>query len=193
MTVKRKIYLTAISFLIIFALAIILGILPLIKEIKRSSENLVFQKRALDFFQQQLMNLEDFQENYSFYQPTLERIEMSFVAAEAPVNFIEFLEREAQESELKIEIYPLILPLAKTDLWRSSSLRIMVGGPFSNCSAFLEKLEQSLYLVEVFQLTIERIEEEGPGRRFEGLSLGDVSFNISLKTFSGESPGEKKK
>lgn len=193
MTAKRKIYLTTISFLVIFALAIIFGILPLMAEIEKSSENLIFQKRALDLFQQQLMNLEDFQENYSFYQPTLARIEKSFVAAEAPVNFIEFLEREAQKADLKIEIYPLILPLAETDLWKSSGLRVTVAGPFSSCSRFLERLERAPYLLEIFQLNIERIGEKGPGKKFEGLAQGDVSFNISLRTFSGEPPEEKKK
>ena len=184
MTAKRKIYLTAMCFLVIFASAVIFGILPLMSEIKKSSGNLIFQKRALDLFQQQLMNLEDFQENYSFYQPTLERIENSFVASEAPVNFIEFLEREAQKSDLKIEIFPLTLPLAEIDLWQSSGLRVMISGPFPNCSRFLERLEQAPYLLEIFQLNIERIKGEGPGKKFEILALGDVSFNISLKTFS---------
>ncbi len=193
MTAKRKIYVTTICFLVIFALAIILGILPLMTEIEKSSENLIFQKRALDLFQQQLMNLEDFQENYSFYQPTLERIEKSFVATEAPVSFIEFLEREAQKAVLEIEIYPLTLALAETDLWKSSGLRVMVAGPFSSCSRFLERLERASYLLEIFQLNIERIEGERSGKKFEGLDIGDVSFNINLKTFSGESPEEKKK
>jgi len=193
MTAKRKIYLTTICFLVIFALAVIFGILPLMSEIKKSSENLIFQKRALDLFQQQLMNLEDFQENYSFYQPTLERIEKGFVAAEAPVDFIEFLEREAQKSALEIEISPLILPLAKTDLWKNSGLRIMIAGPFSSCSRFLGRLEQAPYLLEIFQLNIERIKGEGQGKKFEDLAIGDVSFSINLKTFCGEPPEEKKK
>lgn len=193
MTAKRKIYVTTICFLVIFVLAVIFGILPSMVEIKKSSENLVFQKRILDLFQQQLMNLEDFQENYSFYQPTLERIEKSFVVSEAPIDFIEFLEREAQKAGLELEIYPLTLPLAETDLWKSSGLRIMIGGSFSSCSRFLERLEQSPYLLEIFQLNIERIGEKGPGKKFETLTLGDVTFNINLKTFSGEPPEEKKK
>ena len=193
MTAKRKIYVTTICFLVIFVLAVIFGILPLMTEIKKSSENLVFQRRVLDLFQQQLMNLEDFQENYSFYQSTLERIEKSFVVPEAPIDFIEFLEREAQKAGLEFEIYPLALPLAETDLWKSSGLRVMTAGPFSSCSRFLERLEQSPYLLEIFQLNIERIGEEGLGKKFETLVLGDTIFNINLKTFSGELPEEKKK
>ncbi|MBZ9572717.1 hypothetical protein KJA17_00775 [Patescibacteria group bacterium] len=182
MTAKRKIYIISICFFVIFTLAIIFGITPLVGEIKKSSENLIFQKRAFNLFQSQLKDLENFQKNYSLYQSTLERIEKSFVVLEAPIDFIEFLEKEAQKSDLKIEISPLTLPPAETDPWGSTGFQISVGGPFPSCLKFLERLERSPYLVEIFQLNIERIEEKG-NRRFEGLSPGDVSFNIALKAF----------
>jgi len=186
MTAKRKIYIISICFLVIFVVAIIFGVTPLLKEIKKSSENLVFQKRALNLFQSQLVDLENFQKNYSLYQPTLERIEKSFVASEAPIDFIEFLEREAQKSGLKIEISPLTLSLIKTDPWWSTGFRVFVGGSFPSCLRFLEILEQAPYLIEIFQLDIERIGEKGRGGRFGGLVSGDVNFNIALKTFYGD-------
>ena len=183
MTAKRKIYIISTCFFVIFVVAIIFGITPLLKEIKKSSENLVFQKRALNLFQSQLVDLENFQKNYSLYQPTLERIEKSFVVSEAPIDFIEFLEREAQKSGLKIEISPLTLSPSETDPWWSTGFQISIGGPFPSCLGFLERLEQSAYLIEIFQLNIERIGEKGRAGRFEGLSPGDISFNIALKTF----------
>lgn len=186
MTAKRKIYITSICFFVIFLIAIIFGILPLLREMKKSSENLIFQKRALNLFQSQLSDLEGFQENYSFYQPTLEKIEKSFVDPEVPVDFIEFLEREAQKSGLQIEISPLTLLPTETDPWQSTGFQILVAGTFQSCLSFLERLEQSPYLVEIFQLNIERIEEKGRRRIFETLTLGDVIFNIALKTFYGD-------
>ena len=183
MNPKRKIYITSLCFLIIFSLAIIFGILPLLAELKKSSELLDFQKKALNLFQSQLIDLENFQQKYSLYQPTLERIEKSFVSPEAPVLFVEFLEEEAQKSDIEIEISPLTLSPAKTDPWQNIGFQVFIGGPFPNCLKFLERLEQSSWLVEIFQLNIHRIEEGGREKRLEGLLPGDVSFNISLKTF----------
>ncbi|MCD6500868.1 hypothetical protein J7K42_02525 [bacterium] len=192
MTAKRKIYLINLSFLTVFCLGIIFGVLPLLAEIKKSSEDLRFQKRAFNLFQNQLTDLENFQKDYSSYQSTLEKIKKSFVSPDVPIRFIEFLEKEARESEIEIEIFPLTFSSPQSDSWKSTGFRIFVGGPFSNCLRFLERLEQSSYLVEIFQLNIERMGEKGQ-RRFESLSPGDVIFNISLKTFSGETPDEKEK
>jgi len=193
MTAKRKIYLTVLVFVSIFAVLITFGVLPQIRELKKVSQNLVFQKNKLNLFQNQLASFEDFKKNYILYQPNLEKIKKSFIDPKIPIDFIEFLERESKKEGVQIKIYPLSVSPAKTDPWKSIGFRILVGGTFPNCLRFLGKIEQSSYLFEIFQANIERIGKERQKREFENLSSGDVYFQILLKAFSGKALEKKKK
>ncbi|MDI6883307.1 MAG: hypothetical protein QMC93_02430 [Patescibacteria group bacterium] len=181
---KKKIYLTPLIFGIFLLIFIFLGLLPQIKNLKKSSEDFVFQKNTLNLIESQIGNFQDFQENYSFYQLTLEKIKESFVDLEAPVNFIEFLERESKDSNVEIKISSSVSSPIKSDFWQELGFQILIGGAFSNCLRFLERLERGPYLVEISQLNIQRIEERTPQRDLEGLLKGDVIFSSEFKVFS---------
>lgn len=183
---KNKIYLVLILWIIIFGVLLKFGIFSLVKELNRTSEEFVFQKKALELFQLRVEDFKNFQGNYSFYQTILKKIENSFVNQEAPIDFIKFLEKEAENLNLSKEISPLNIPQRETDIWLPVAFSVTLGGPFSDCLKFLERLEQSHWLIEISQLNIKRVEEEKGKQKFEGLSLGEVTFAITLKTFSSE-------
>lgn len=174
-SIKKKIYITLLCFAIVFGILIKFGTLPSIETLKRNSQALSLQKRALNLFQNQVEDLKDFQKEFSQYQAILEKVNHSFVAREAPINFIEFLEREAQNLNLPIEISPLNITQKKTDPWVPVAFSISFAGTFPDCLRFLERLEQSSWLIEISQLNVERISEE---------KTGDVSFSLTFKAFS---------
>ena len=173
--IKRKIYIALLCFAVVFGILIKFGILPSIEAIKRNSRALNLQKRALSLSQNQFKDLGDFKNDFSQYQAILEKVDRSFVDKEAPINFIEFLEREARNLNLPIEISPLNITQKKTDPWVPVAFSISFAGAFPDCLKFLERLEQSPWLIEISQLDIKRISEE---------KTGDVSFSLTIKAFS---------
>ena len=184
---KKKIYLILIIWVVLFGILIRFGLLFFIREFEKTSQGLAFQKRALQFFQLRIEDFENFQKNYSLYQPVFEKIDSSFVNREVPIEFIKFLEEEAKSSDLLIEISPLGIKPTKTDPWIPVGFQVSLEGPFSNCLRFLERLEQSSFFVEINQLDVRRIEEKKARlKESEGLKTGDVSFILKFKAFSEE-------
>jgi len=190
---RQKIYLTSVLFGILFLLLIIFGILPSLGKVKKSSQELSFQKSTLNLFQSQLEDLRDFQKKFTSYQSLLAKLENSFVVKEAPIRFIEFLEKEAKSSDISLEIVPLNLKPSEVDLWFPLGFSLSFGGSFPDCLRFLERLERGPFLVEISQLNIGRISEKSTWqRKFENLQPGDVYFTLTLKVFSSPLPLEEK-
>lgn len=170
---EKKNYFVLALWLIFLGVLIILILLPSIGEVKNTSERIVFQKKALSFFRERIEDFENIEKDYPFYQPVIEKIGASFVDLEVPVKFIEFLERTAKDFGLIIKVSPFNAPFKEDDIWLSVGFQISLKGDFSDYLRFLEKLEQSSWLVEILQLNIRKTKE-------------DISFNLTLKVFSNK-------
>ncbi len=133
------------------AIFIALVIYPLFSEIQKESRDLVFQKAKLAELGQKIQNLNEFQKSYQSYRDDLDKAEELLINSSEPVNFIEFLEEEAQRSELGIEILPFT-PEKKGEFWPSMNFKLTLRGSFDNFLEFLEKLESAPYLIEILSL-----------------------------------------
>lgn len=152
---------------------IVFIIYPLFSGIQKESENFVSQKRELAELERKTQNLEAFQKSHQDYLPNLEKMEELFINSSEPVNFIEFLEREAKEADLDIEILPFT-PEREGKLWPSMNFRLTLIGSFDNFLKFLERLESVSYLVDILNLNVtERIKDE-PG----------VEISLLIKTYA---------
>lgn len=190
---KRKIYLTLLSFAILCILIMGFGFSPIFSSIKNSAQDLALKKATLELLESRLSSSKQFQENYPILKRELSKIEDSFIALEAPIGFMEFLESEAQKTNLEMVVSPLSFLSTGSDPWSSVGFRVMVGGRFSDCSRFLERLEQSPWLIEIYRLNIERISERVKGATaLKNLTIGNVVFTFHLKAFSGKIPSEEK-
>ena len=186
-TAKQKIYLTLVLFGAMFLILIIFGFLPFFKKVKTISQEFNLEKNTLDLVQTQLEELKDFQRKASSYHPFLEELQKLFVVEDAPISFIEFLEKEAKTSQLSLKINPLNIKPSEADPWIPVSFSVSLGGSFPSCLRFLDRLENSPWLVDIFQLNVERVSKKSSWqRKFESLQPGDVYFNLSLKAFSGK-------
>ncbi len=160
----KKIYLIGGILVIINLILIIFVIFPLINGIKKKSEDLVFQKTELILLEQKKENLVNLKKIYTARQTGLEKIEAVFVDPETPIDFISFLEETAKTSQASIKISLASETKEETDFGPALSFNISLEGPFPNFLKFLEKLENSLYLIEILDLNIRRLNGETPGR-----------------------------
>lgn len=169
---NKKIYFVLVIWIIFFAVLIEFGFLPFVKELKRSSQELAFQKKAQDLFQFQIENFKNLQENFPTFQPIIEKIDSSFVAEEVPIEFIEFLEYLTGDAGTSIKISPLRVTRSATDPWTPVGFNVFLEGPFPNCLRVLERLEQGPWFIEISKLDVGETKE-------------NVSFLSTFKVFSG--------
>ena len=110
--------------------------------------------------QLKIENLENFKSLYEKYRPSLEKVDNLFVDSEVPVEFIAFLEKTAEETQVEIGISSISLGKNADDLWSFNAFQITSNSSFPNFLKFLEKLETSPYLIRIQNLNIYRLAEE---------------------------------
>ncbi len=181
MNPKNKIYISLAIFITINLLFIVLLIYPFFKEIKKTSEELLLQKSNLLSFLEEIKNLKSSEEFYETNLENVEKIDEQFIDSEIPIEFIRFLEKNATDSQLSIEVSPLTAVKKETELWPSIFFQISTNGSFPNFLKFLEKLENGPYLVEVINLNLKRLVEE---KTKEEISSSGINAVFSIKVFT---------
>jgi len=172
MNLKTKIY-TLLFILGIVNLAMIIFVIyPLFKGIKENSQEFITQKENLALLRSEMTYLRNFEKIHMIQKDELEKINVLFANSEAPVNFISFLENTAQNCQLSITILPGGSQKSEKDPWSYLVFRISVSGTFSNFSRFLEKIENSCWLIDIFDLQIKKAKAE------------NISANFSIKVCS---------
>lgn len=151
---RKKLFLAVAILGIIIILFIVLIISPLFKEIKRNSEDFVFQKEGIVQLNLKIENLRKSQNLLKNYQDDFLKTEALFIDPETPVGFIEFLEKIAEETNLSIRIAPASLQKIKEDIWSSMNFQVILTGFYPDFSKFIEKLEAASYLIETQNLAI---------------------------------------
>lgn len=181
MNSKQKIYLSITTFGVIAVLLLSFGIYPLLKDIQKQSEDFISQKEKMASIQREMKNFKEIESSYKANQDNLNKIDELFVDPDVLMDFISFLEKNAQVSQLKIEISPLAQK-EEIEPWPSLSFNISALGSFPDFLKFLEKLENSSYLIEIFNLNIKRL-VEGEIKP-ETFSSGDINATFSIKVYT---------
>lgn len=181
---KQKIKIYFIIFFLAAVLLVFLGLMPLLTGLLKTSKELAGQKDTLALIEGQIAALEEFQKNNSVYQANVKKIDASFISEEAPIEFIEFLENEAQKQGLDIIISSVKEASEKKSLRVTTVFQMAIGGPFPKCLTFLKRLEESPWLIKIDQANIDRVEEKNKPLSFKNLKEGDVVLNLNFKTFS---------
>jgi len=164
-----------IIFGIIALLLIVFVVYPLFQGIKQESENLISQKRLLAELENKSRSLKSFQVAHETYRVNLEKIDELFIDGEEPINLIEFLEKEASNSQLLIDITPVSSKEVESESWPSIGFRMEMEGSFPGFLRFLERLESSQYLLEISNLNLRRLAKE---------SNGDITASFSMKAYT---------
>ena len=173
----KKNNLALVGFLAAFILAFFFLVCPLFKDIKTNSEELVSQKGEFINLEYKIANLEKFKVLYKNLEEILRRIDNLFISSDVPVDFIGFLETNSDKYYLKTDISPSSVSKTGEDLWPSFTFQLSSAGSFSNFLKFLERLENSPYLIEIKNLNI--IKASG-----EKTAANDVRVLFSIKVFA---------
>lgn len=167
----RNIYLIGGIFVILHLMLIIFIIFPLIRDIKKTSTDLILQQFEIFLLEQSKENIENLRKVYQTHQRDLEKIEASFVDPEIPIDFIRFLEKTAADSRVGIKIS---LTEGGSIPPSGLSFNIFLESSFPNFLRFLERVENGSYSIEVSNANIKRTIE------------GQISIALILSTLAKE-------
>ena len=185
MAITNKIKISAVIFIVLSISFIVFLIWPLFREIKKSSANILSQKAGLTTLETKTKNLEEFKSYSQEIKPNLEKIDTIFIDPEVPVEFIRFLEKTARDCQASLKISPAFPTQIEKEPWPALLFQVTTTSPFPNFLKFLEKLESSIYLIEIQSLNISRLTEtELKSPELEKFSLGDIRARVSLKAFT---------
>jgi Tfp pilus assembly protein PilO len=173
MNPRKKIYLWLFIFIIISLFFLVFLIPKFLREIRAKSQELISLKNELASFQKEVESFEKLAKIYQNYQPNLEKIDKIFIDPKEPIDFFKFLEENANHFQLEYKISPL--PGKEEE--KSLSFQISVSGSFNNFLKFLERIENSPYLIDVLDLNVKKtIKKEVPE------SIIEANFSIKVYT-----------
>ncbi len=168
---------------------LVLGVLGLIfssylifqtaREISKVSSDLISQRKKTILLEKKIEALEEINKNYKNDRETLEKIDTLFVQVDEPTSFIKFINflRQTEEScQVSINISPP--SLREKDSVSYLDFRVSGEGRFIGVMRFLEKIENSPYLIEISRLSLRKVI---PKEKTLPKKLG---FNLSLKVYS---------
>ena len=178
----------------LFALAMIFGPISFGGKLKKASKVMSLQKKSLDTLNLRIGDFHNFQKGYLDFQPVIEEINHLFINLDAPIGFIEFLEHEATTSRLQIRITPS--SAGGGSPWKSMGFAVNVKGYFSDVQRFLARVENGPWLVDIFQVRVER--KGGGGRggwqggNLSRLQPSQVSAILIMRAFSQKLSGGRR-
>lgn len=127
------------------------------QDIKNDSRNIVLEENNIISLGNQLKEIESFNNKYSGLNPNLEKIDQLFVDSKNPVSFIEFLEKISSDSQINSVIaLQSSLQKEKVSGWQYLTFNISCDGDYLKTLKFLERLENSPYLIEVSNIAIKK-------------------------------------
>ncbi|MFH1671343.1 MAG: hypothetical protein ABH889_01020 [Candidatus Portnoybacteria bacterium] len=154
--IKLSISISVVAAILIFFF--LLG--PILNGIKSSSKNLTDQRKNLAILETKISNLEQFRTIYQELIDILGEIDNLFVDSEVPIEYINFLEVTAGNINLDINILSVTSQNNPEDAWPSMTFQVQGTGRLSDFLVFLDKLENSLYLVDIKSLSIANLQTD---------------------------------
>lgn len=175
----KKIYIITIFFIGFFIASTVFFIIPLIKSIEKDSHDLVAIKGDRDFFSEEKKNIQKFESVFIEIEPNFNKTNDLFVNSEIPIEFINYLEKTALDSNVSIKILPSVdINKSVSNLWSYLVFSLEGSGSFNDFSRFIEKLENSRYLIQIQNLNIKK------EISFQENSNKEIEASFLLKVFS---------
>jgi len=157
MTSKKKANIILTIFIAINISLIVFFVWPLLTQIKTNSKEILSAKNNIATLGIQANEIENFGKNYSLYKPNLEKMEQLFVDFKDPIDFIEFLEKTAADSELTSKIS--LPPATKEENKTFIIFQFFSTGDPAKILEFSKKIENGPYLIEIENLTVRDLTE----------------------------------
>jgi len=181
---KKKIVL--IAFFSIFVLEMV-GIFVLIEDLRKGKEEILLQKNNLKLWERKFESAKKFKIFFHKNSQQLQSILNTFLDPQEPIEFIKFLEEEAEKFNLSFKIKSSqISSLKKTkkdkkskkEKWPTMNFDIAVEGDFPDILKFLERVEKGKYLTKIKNLTLTKKEKK---QKEENFKEGEIKGNILIE------------
>ena len=179
--VPKRIYLSLAFFVVFDILFVGFLIYPVFRGIKQDSGDLLNQKTSFLARLIEKENLKNSQEFYESNKDDLIKVNSQFVDPEIPIELIGFIEKNAADAELVIDILPTTTTEKDEDSWPGSYFQISAKGSSQNFLKFLNKLENGPYLIDVLSLNLSR---SATARLQENAVPGGINALLSIKALT---------
>lgn len=181
---KKKIKIDIVIFALVFIVLISFCLFPLLSKLFKTTKEITSKKAELKLLENQINALQDFQNNSLAYEQDIQKLNQAFVSSEAPVEFIEFLEKLANSQGLEISLSSVKDASEKKGERLTTVFQATIAGNYPAVLSFLKKLEQSAWLIKIDQVDINRIEDKTKPYGFTTTKAGQVVLKLGFKTFS---------
>ena len=193
MSYKNKIYVSVSLIVVLVFVLVFWGILPSWRGIREKSKELVYEQKELASIEFLAESFEDFEKNFYIYEEGLGEMEDllntgALIDPEIPVSFINFFKEQAEALNLTLKISPLPAQEKEDGFWSHLSFRINGQGQFLDVMRFLEKLENSRWLVEFTKIdaisSSPPTESATPSPGTSPSSGGYVEINLFINVYA---------
>ena len=181
---KKIIIFSSVSLLVVLLMALLM-VAPLLKNIYGIFNSILETKKDLASFENEASKADVFNSDYDNLQITSEKIEQNLVNESAPIELIKFFEDTAKEMDLLVDIYPASVLKRNRDPWESIGFSIELIGDFSSAMRFLEKIENSPYLIETIKFNAKSITQKDVSyKRYQDFIIGQILTSIEFKAYT---------
>ncbi|OHA64195.1 MAG: hypothetical protein A2940_01750 [Candidatus Wildermuthbacteria bacterium RIFCSPLOWO2_01_FULL_48_29] len=181
MKAGQKIIITLSVFAAFIALFLGIVVYPIFQGVVRDHKEVLAYKWELIQLREDKESSIEFERLASTYAREFGLMENLFVDSATPIEFFRFLDAAAASFQLQIEKTPGSVQLLREDRWPSFVVRLAGGGLYPDAMAFLEKIENAPYLLEVEKLTM------GQRKGFaDQQNQGEIEFSMSIKVFTND-------
>jgi len=185
MDFKGKTFLISIGLSIGLALFFFLVIFSLFKDITTFSDELLIVKKELMLIAEKSKELFIWEKDHPDLEPSLREIGALLINPEIPINFLQFLEKTANDSQVSVQISLLSSEKETNGPFSFLRFKISLIGKFSDCLRFLDKLGSAPYLSEVEALSSAKLREDRLKlEKYQNFSSEDVEFSLLIKVFT---------
>lgn len=185
---QKKALLTSGIALVILALLVWLVFLPLISKIGAASSEYLSNQEVLKKLDQRESLFKELEGYYQEKESDLKLIEGVFLDQDEAVGYISTLEMIAQQTGNDFEIKTASAFGSAEGEEYFLALRISLWGSFSGLLKFIANLEDSPYppyrLIEISNLTINRIEPGRVAMSESGPKTGDLETQLVIKIYT---------
>lgn len=132
---------------------------PLGMKVKSKSDQLKRKQEKIAEVETQSRRLGKLQRVLKKSKADFQKLDQLFIEPEAPVGFLEFLERAAADSDLELNITPSAGEKLNREPWPPTFFEVTGKGSFQNCVEFATKIETAPYLLRIQKLNLEQAEK----------------------------------
>jgi hypothetical protein len=184
MNPKKKIAVISIIFILIILALVFLAIFPLFSNIKIKSKILSDGRRDTFLTNEKTQKIGQIRASYSAVEAGLNKIDNLFINSDFPIDVIKSWEKIAADENVSIKaISPVVMKESEKDPWKITGFQVNISSQFANFVKFLEKMENSSYLIEIQNMALSGIAEGAPQTEKTNRSADDVNATVLIKAF----------